>query len=126
MIRSKELENLLLDLYKSSIAGDLNFFQELILNDDDVLTIGTDPHEYWLGYSTIIEARSKIGDLASFQITPGDILAFTEGSVGWVADQPTLRLPNGTTTIFRFTAVFVNKVGKWQLAQQHVSIGVPN
>jgi len=127
MLRSEELKDLLLDLYQASAAGNQSFFEGLISNDDDVITIGSEPEEYWQGYSTILRersSRSSTSDIGS--IVPGDIQAFVEGAVGWVADRPTLKLTDGSELRLRLTAVFRSEAGRWKLVQQHVSIGVPN
>ena len=42
------------------------------------------------------------------------------------ADRPKFRLPDGTEIPLRMTFVFVREEGEWKVAQQHISIGVPN
>ena len=54
------------------------------------------------------------------------LLAYSEGNVGWVADRPTFRLPDGTQIPFRSTIVFRKEDGEWKVIQQHISIAVPN
>jgi hypothetical protein len=127
MLRSEELKDLLLDLYRASAAGDQSFFEGLISNDDTVITIGTEPEEYWQGYSTILRERSSRSSTSGVAgIVPGDIQAFVEGTVGWVADRPTLKLRDASELGLRLTAVFRSEADRWKLVQQHVSIGVPN
>ncbi len=52
--------------------------------------------------------------------------AFEEGTVGWVADQGTFRMPDGTEVPFRMTVVVHREDGDWKVVQEHASIGVRN
>ena len=59
-------------------------------------------------------------------ITAGDLEAFVDGDVGWVADRPMLDVGDGNPVAIRFTAVFLREDGDWKLVQSHGSIGLPN
>ena len=122
MTQSKELADLLLELYQASVDGELSFFEELISEADGVTTIGSDPQEFWEGREAILEARSRSGAIGA--IEPGAIRAFAEGSVGWVVDRPRLRLQDGSTMDLRLSAIFHREEGRWMLVHQHVSTGV--
>ncbi len=52
--------------------------------------------------------------------------AYREDMVGWVADQGTSTLPDGSEVPFRLTAVFHQENGDWKLIQEHASLGVSN
>lgn len=127
MNRSFDLERILLRLYEAATDRDISFFESLISQQEGVLTIGTDPHEWWTGYEAIMKERQS-GDTNPTQINiiPGQPTGFVEGSVGWVADCPTFRMNDGSEIPFRLTAVFHLEGNEWKLVQQHVSIGVPN
>lgn len=127
MDRSETLECLVSALYEASVVGDLAFFNNLVSDADGVITIGTAPDEFWTGRSAILQARESYARASSVSaIIPGKMLAFTEGTVGWVVDRPRLRLVNGSEIELRFTAVFHVEQGQWKLVQQHVSVGVPD
>ena len=63
---------------------------------------------------------------AGIELVPGEVQAYREGSVGWAADRPTFRLPDGTTLPARLTAVFHREDGAWKMVQSHASFGVRN
>lgn len=52
--------------------------------------------------------------------------AYSEGTVGWVADHFKLRLPDGAEIPVRLTAVFRKENNDWKIVLRHASIGVPN
>jgi hypothetical protein len=61
-----------------------------------VLQIGTDPAEWWDSFASFHHAlQAQAEELAGVQVNPGDLRAYPEGTVGWAADRPTFRLPNG-------------------------------
>lgn len=60
-------------------------------------------------------------------IVPGDVRAYEEGPIGWVADNPTFEPAGAGVRIpGRFTAVARREDGKWKFVQAHTSVGVPN
>jgi len=124
---SEDLKRLVLALYEASVTGNGAFLNNLVSDDDSVVTIGTAPDEFWMGHSAILQARTSRAQTSSIvAIIPGKIQAFAEGTVGWVVDQPRLRLADGSEIDLRFTAVFHVEQGQWKLVQQHASVGVPD
>ena len=124
MNQSDELRDLALKWYESVSSGDLvSAVESFFSRQDGVLSIGTDPNEWWEGYGNIIESRKQMG---AFQVKAGDLKAYCEGTVGWVADRMTFKGSDGTEIPFRLTAVFHKENGQWKVVQQHVSVGVPN
>jgi hypothetical protein len=61
--------------------------------------------------------------LAGASIEPGDVKAFQEGTVAWLADQPTLTTPDGMRVSARITAVFLREDDDWKIVQSHFSMG---
>ena len=49
------------------------------------------------------------------QDLPGDPQAYSEGDVGWVADRPKFRLPDGTELPVRMSIVFAKEDGQWKM-----------
>lgn len=124
---SVELKQILLRLYESKSVGDVDTLERLISHREDVLAIGTDPGEWWIGYTTIdriLRAQSK--EMGKVIIKAGEISAFEEGTVGWASDKAKMQLPNGKEIPVRVTTVFHKEDGEWKIVQQHVSVGVPN
>ncbi len=124
---SAELTNVMLRLYESMTSGDAGALERLFSRQSGVLVIGTDPNEWWAGYETYARLfRAQLREMAGIRIEAGEIVAFVEGTVGWVADRPKIRLPNGQETTFRQTSVLHQENGEWKIVLHHTSIGVPN
>lgn len=127
METSIKLKNAVLGLYESMSKGDVNAIISLYSHQSGVLSIGTDPNEWWEGYAMIAQAvKAQLQEMGGIQMIAGNLKTFIEGNVGWVADCPTIRLPNGEEMILRLTAVFHKEGGDWKIVQRHVSIGKPN
>lgn len=128
MEQSSELKNLILTFYDATSKGDASRLESLLSRRSELLFIGTDPNEWWTNSSSIVQAfRTQIEALGgTMPITAGDPQAYSEGTIGWVADRPTFRLPGGAEVPFRFTAVFRREEDGWKFIQSHVSIGVPD
>jgi ketosteroid isomerase-like protein len=128
MEQSGELRDVMLDFYEALGNGDLSFFDRHFSAADEVRGIGTDPAEWWRGGMSVTRVwKEQIEAMGgSMSLRPGEVEAFAEGSVGWVADQATFALPDGSQIPIRFTAVFHREDGAWKLVQSHGSIGVSN
>ena len=124
---SVELKQILLRVYESESSGDISTMERLISHREDVLAIGTDPGEWWLGYATIDRIfRAQSQEMGKVQFKAGEISAFEEGTVGWASDRAKIQLPNGHEIPVRVTTVFHKEDGEWKVVQHHISIGVPN
>lgn len=131
MEKSAALRELILRLYQALTTGDMAFLERQISRLPDTISIGTDPGEWWVGFDTIMRiSRAQYqemgGDMPSMKFVNADPQAFTEGTVGWVADHPTVDMPGGIQIPTRITAVFHLEGGEWKLVQQHFSVGVRN
>lgn len=127
MERSVELKNDILGLYESMSKGDATAVINLYSHQNGVLSIGTDANEWWEGYAVLAPVvKAQLQEMGGIQIIPGNLKAFVEGNVGWVADRPIIQLLNGEEIILRLTAVFHKERGGWKIVQRHVSIGKPN
>jgi hypothetical protein len=129
MEQSNEIKELLLHFYEAFSTGDVTLFERISSRQEGILSIGTDPNEWWGDYATLSRvAKAQLQEMrdAGITIVPGEPQAYREGSVGWAADRPTFRLPDGTALPFRLTAVFHQENGAWKLVQSHASFGVRN
>jgi ketosteroid isomerase-like protein len=123
MEQSPELKAATLRYYDAVSKGDAASMSRLLSNQSDVAVIGTDPNEWWTDLPAVKQAlKAQTG----VKMLPGDISAYREGSVGWVADRGKLVATDGTEVPIRWTAVFHQEGGEWKLVQGHASIGVPN
>lgn len=127
MEQSTELKELYLRSCEAISNGDYLFFERYFSQKDGVLAIGTDPAEWWSGYTTITRVfKSQLKELGGLQILPDTSQAYRDGSIGWVAGQPTLKPSNGTEIPVRLTAVFQKEQNGWKIVQWHFSIGISN
>jgi len=127
MEQSTELKELYLRCCEAMSSGDYSFFERTFSQEDGVLAIGTDPTEWWAGYATITGVfKTQLQEMGGFQILADNPLAYRDGSIGWAAGQPTLKLPEGTEMKVRLTAVFQKEQDGWKIVQWHFSIGIPN
>jgi len=93
-----------------------------------VLGIGTDPDEWWIDDAVAAAFRVQVPEMhaAGMRLRSGGVVAHSEGTVGWVADRPTLLLPDGSEVPMRLTAVWHRDGDAWRMVQFHLSIGVSN
>ena len=127
MEQSTELKDLYLRICEAQSNGDYSFFERYFSQKDGVLAIGTDPAEWWTGYATITKVfKAQLKEAGGFQILADIPQAYRDGSIGWVAGQPTLKLPDGTEMPVRLTAVFQKEQNGWKIVQWHFSTGISN
>lgn len=127
MQASPELRELVLQTYAAMASGDVSFYDRHLAQYDGVLVIGSDPDEWWIGYDTITAVyQAQLREMGGVSVVGSDPQAYRHGDVGWVADQPKFRLPDGTELPIRMTIVFTREDDDWKLVQQHISIGVHN
>jgi len=125
--QSAELKDLYRQCCEAQSSGDYAFFERHFSQKDSVLAIGTDPTEWWAGYATITRVfKAQLKEVGELQVLADTPQAFCDGSIGWVAGQPTVRLPDGTEIPTRLTAVFQKEQDGWKIVQWHFSTGVSN
>jgi ketosteroid isomerase-like protein len=119
---SEEVRDAMLYFYDRLSAGDVARFDELVA-PDAALIIGTAPGEW-----VTERERMRFGFEAEGLrlVTGGSAIAYEEGSMGWVADQPAFYFPDGSAMRTRLTAVLRRESGRWALVHMHVSVGVPD
>jgi hypothetical protein len=123
--KSSDLRDVALRYYEATSKGDESFMDRAVSSQREVLIIGTDPDEWW-AKPAVINRTLKEQARAGVKVVPGDLLAYREGSVGWIADRARFVSRDGREAAFRWTAVFRQEAGQWKLVQGHCSIGVPN
>jgi hypothetical protein len=127
MKRSGELETLTRQLYDAVSNGDISFFEQHLSQSESCIVIGTAPDEWWNDYGSALDAirtqMSAVGE--TVKLIAGDVYAYRQDDVGWVADRPTFKL-GSTEVVCRHTSVFMREHGEWRIVQHHFSIGVTN
>jgi len=127
MERSAELRELVFKWYEAYSNGDISFVKNFQSCQDGVLGIGTDPTEWWTDCETINKMNeTQMQAMPEVKIVPGDVLAYSEGTVGWIADRARWKFPDGTEIPIRITAVLHKENGEWKMVQLHGSFGVSN
>ena len=130
METSAELRMAVERFYELFVSGDESVAERYVENIDGLLVIGTDPREWWADYESVIVAlkaqAGELGDIGMKIRRDQEIRAYQEGSIGWAADRPIFVFPDGSEVEMRVTAVFIEQVGGWKLAQWHASFGVDN
>jgi ketosteroid isomerase-like protein len=123
--QAPELREIVLRLYEAFSRGDADLMERVTSHRDGLVFIGTDPTEW---YEEIAPIRQMLQAQAGAGITvvPGDVRAYREGTVGWVADRGCFKLQDGSEVPFRLTAIFHQEDGSWKLIQEHASMGVSN
>lgn len=123
---SRELRELMLGFYEALAGGDPSFIDRHFSVADGARGLGTDPDEWWQGSRVADAWKEQLKAMGgSMPLVAGDPEAYSEGTVGWAADRPTLQLQGGAVPV-RFTAVFHKEEGEWKIVQVHGSLGVPN
>jgi ketosteroid isomerase-like protein len=124
---SAEIRDAVLRFYQAVGAGDGAALERLFSRQGGVLAVGSDPSEWWSGYDTIVQAfEPQFRETGIRQVTPANLSAFVEGTVGWAADRRTMRLASGKEITIRETMLFHQEDGEWKLVQFHASVAVPN
>jgi class 3 adenylate cyclase len=124
--QSEELRGLTRRLYEIFNESDPDVLGDIFSSDPSFLVIGTDPEEWWIDHDEYCQVLNTQIEEGAFGFRPGDIQAWVDGRVGWVADRPTVLLRDGSELIVRMTAVFILDRGHWTVVQLHISFGVDN
>jgi len=127
MEQPTELREFYLRSCEAQSNGDYAFFERHFSTRDGVIAIGTDPAEWWAGYDTIAKMfKSQLEETGGVEVLPGTHQAHRDGSIGWVAGQPIVRLADGTEIPARLTAVVQKEPDGWKIVQWHFSTGISN
>ena len=119
MKESEGVKKAMLRFYDRFTAGDVGSFDQLV-SKQATNVIGTAPHEWIDDRETM---RSQFG-MEGVRLQAGDVRAWEEGSIGWLADRPSFILPDGSAIETRLTAVTRHEDDEWRIVQSHFSIGI--
>src|SRR5207244_2248129 len=94
---STQVKDTILRFYDEFSRADAGAMIGLVSREPGVVAIGTDPLEWWDDHDRIHKVwETQLKELGGAKLVAGDPQAREEGSVGWAADRPTLRLADGT------------------------------
>lgn len=60
------------------------------------------------------------------RLEPKNPRAYQEGSLGWLADEPTFYFPDGSAMQTRLTGIVRREDHRWKVVHMHFSVGVPD
>lgn len=127
MQHSPEIEAIVRRLWRARMNGDLQVMNGLWSRSEYLLIIGSDEHEWIEGaHESIAVASAQVEEWPIEKSEIVRLRAFEQGEVGWAAFQERRTNPNGRTSIFRRTMVFMLEAGSWKIVQSHFSAPVPN
>jgi ketosteroid isomerase-like protein len=127
MDTTDDVRALLDSIYASIGSGDASAY--LANLSEDVVGIGTDEAEYWVGRDTmapIVEKQMAEMSGAGLWVTGGDPVIGESGDTVWAADRPTLHLPDGSSVVLRATMVATRDGDRLAVRQMHLSAPAPN
>jgi len=118
-----------LDQFKQAFSSmDLELFSKLIAQDDDLIFIGTDAAEYWIGWEPVKEAIKDIDeavDSVEILVDKQTIVVHKSGEVAWFSEVFTQKTVVQEETLthegLRWTGVLEKRNGNWILVQLHGS-----
>jgi ketosteroid isomerase-like protein len=118
---SNEIRDAMLRFYDALRAGDADAFDRVVSRDAATVFIGTAPGE-WVSDRERLRAGFRPPGV---RIEDADPLGWSEGTIGWAADRPTLFFGSDAVRT-RLTAVWRHETDRWLLVHMHVSLGVPD
>jgi hypothetical protein len=124
MQQSEGVKEAMLRFYEAFTAYDVGSFDRLVSQEHESMVIGTHP----TSGLTIESSGDTAFGMVGIRLEAGDALrGWEEGSVGWVADQPTFVLhQHGATIPTRLTAIMRQEDGERKLVQAYFCVDVPN
>jgi ketosteroid isomerase-like protein len=127
MTTTEDMTALLESIYASISSGDASAVLANV--SEDVVGIGTDEAEWWVGreaMAPIMEAQLKEMSAAGISFTAGAPVVSESGDVAWLADRPTIHLPDGSSQQLRATFVASREGDRLVVRQMHLSAPAPN
>lgn len=121
MERSTEVESFIEEMYALMRDGNGKGCAAL-LDDEVTIFVGTDADEWWDTPAVSKAAfQEQLESTGGFDITSGGPVGHAQGDIGWVADQPTMRIGDQSVPM-RMTTVLRSVNGNWRIVQGHLSV----
>lgn len=110
MQRSTDVREAMLRFYDRLSAGDVESFDSIVSTDASTVVIGTA-----IGEVHRDRAKLRFGfEAEGASILGGDPIAYEEGSMGWVIDEPRFVFGEMPPVVTRLTAVFHREDDAWK------------
>lgn len=119
----------LIERYAEAVRqGDIDAIAELVDDSEDVLVIGTDPHEWWAGHDRLIGVyRAQQAEMGS-KVTVSTLELETAreiGEAGWFAGRIHFETREVDLPV-RVSGVARRRGDEWRIVHLHVSVGAAN
>ncbi|HTZ09299.1 MAG TPA: nuclear transport factor 2 family protein [Acidimicrobiales bacterium] len=122
-----ELAQLAEHVFRAWEGRDHRTVIEVLSPDPSTLVIGTDPGEWWIGTKEVSAVlRLQWEEMPPFRLDIGEISAWKEGTVGWIAVPVSVTFEAQPPVLVRSTAVLRREGAYWHIVQWHNSIAVAN
>jgi ketosteroid isomerase-like protein len=120
-----QLAEVVAELYRAMSSGDAERVERFYSLDPLSVFVGTDDAEFWTdSHRHNAEVRPYFdGSLGPFAWTPGEVIARSDGDLGWTIDRPILTAPDGTSIRPRVTLVWRREDAGWRVVHSHASLG---
>jgi adenylate cyclase len=120
---SRELAGVVRALYAAMGSGDPDAVEAFYSLSPHAVFLGTDQVEFWTDSARHNQDVRPLWERAGNTVTPGELLAFECGDVGWTVDRPTIELAGGERFETRLTFVLHREDGAWKVVHAHTSVG---
>ena len=126
MQRSTELRDRVLSGFEAFSSGDTSLVDRDTSRHEGVRLIGTDPDEWFEGEQVAEVLKQEVQDTTDIEeVSPRDLDAFVEGTVGWVSGHLVWILEDGERSLLAGPQSFIKKTesGRWcRRTRQWVSL----
>jgi adenylate cyclase len=114
-------------LYRSIEALDAETFNDAFSRRPGSLFIGTAPDEWWVDHDSISAVlRVQFQEIPPVRFDVEEVVAWKEGTVGWVASRALMAVEGMPSVLTRSTLVMRQEHAYWSIVQWHFSMPVTN
>jgi class 3 adenylate cyclase len=122
-----ELVQIVERLYRSYAAFDTGSVNDAVAHNSGTLVIGTAPDEWHVGYDAFAAViRVQFQEMPPLHFDIDEIVAWKEGTVGWVACLARMVIEDMPSVLTRATMVLHEEGAFWRIVQWHFSMPVAN
>ena len=122
MSPAPEITDVMLEFYRRQLAGEADAANDLISRDPATLLIGSAGE--WVDDQEVIRGTYQA---QTEGLSAGDNpIAWSNGDMGWFADQPEWVFADGTRARMRVSAVLQREAAGWRIVHTHMSVAVPD
>jgi uncharacterized protein (TIGR02246 family) len=126
------VEGVIGQLWESWESEDLELLSRIVAHDPDMVTLGTDAGERWVGWEAFRDSMQKqLEAFESIEVSPVEqaVKVHRDGAVAWFSDVVDMKVVTASGEAAemkgtRVTGVLEKRDGSWLIVQIHVSLPV--